>query len=167
MSPLSRHAPKVEVQKFRGDSGALQGALELLAEHETLFNEAFYEIFFARRPDTLPLFGAHDIAEREEMIHETLRSLYAISEEEEWLPDNLIALGQSHAEYGVTTDMYDSFCDALVDCSRQILGDSLGEVEVAALRLGIAEVSRQMSEAGAPRAGATPLPDRRAPTPSD
>jgi hemoglobin-like flavoprotein len=131
--------------RFHEDPDSLRKVLERLAEHEARFTETFYELFFARRPDTLPLFGVHSVAEREEMIHETFRSLYALCEGEEWLDGNLAALGHSHEEYGVTPDMYDSYCDALIDCSHEILGDQLTETESAALRVAIAEVTRRMS----------------------
>ena len=87
----------------------LPSVLEKIAEQEEPFTERFYEIFFELRPDSLPLFGVHSISEREEMMRETLRSLYAWSEAETWLGDYLDALGRSHAKYGVTSDMYDSY----------------------------------------------------------
>ncbi len=130
------------------DQDALLRALDEIAPHEERFTERFYEIFFERRPDTLPLFGTHSIAEREEMMRETLRSLLALYEGESWLEENLAALGRSHWEYGVTTDMYDSLVDTLLDCSREILGDSLDESAESSLRLALSEIARQMSSAG-------------------
>ena len=97
------------------DSPALLRALEMFARQEAQITERFYEIFFERRPDTLELFGAHSISEREEMMRETLRSLHAFYEGQDWLEGNLAALGKSHWEYGVTQDMYSSFVDSLLD----------------------------------------------------
>jgi hemoglobin-like flavoprotein len=130
------------------DRESLLGALEGISLHEARFTERFYEIFFERRPDTLPLFGPHAIAEREEMIRETLRSLHALCEQESWLEGNLVALGRSHWEYGVCTDMYDSYVEVLIDCARETVGDEIDETGLLALRLGILEVAHQMSAAG-------------------
>jgi hemoglobin-like flavoprotein len=134
---------------FPGDRDSLLRALEKIAAEEARFTECFYETFFGRRPDTLPLFGVHSIPEREEMMRETLHSLHALVQGESWLAGNLEALGKSHEEYGVTADMYDSYCDSLIDCARQTLAEPLSDIEAAALRLAIVEIARQMSEAAA------------------
>jgi len=133
---------------FPGDRASLLRVLEKIASIEARFTDCFYEVFFGRRPDTLPLFGLHSISEREEMMRETLHSLHALAHGESWLAGNLAALGKSHVEYGVTTDMYDSYCDTMIDCARQTLEEPLSDLESAALRLAIVEVARQMS--GAP-----------------
>ncbi len=130
------------------DHDALLSALDEIASHEERFTDRFYEIFFERRPDTLPLFGTHSIAEREEMMRETHRALLALYEGESWLEENLAALGRSHWEYGVTTDMYDCLVVALLDCSREILGNRLDESAESSLRLALSEIARQMSSAG-------------------
>ena len=136
---------EAERDDFPGDRDSLLRSLEKIAAIEARFTECFYEIFFGRRPDTLPLFGLHSISEREEMMRETLHSLHALAQGESWLTGNLAALGKSHVEYGVTADMYDSYCDAMVDCARQTLEEPLSDVESAALRLAIVEVARRMS----------------------
>jgi hemoglobin-like flavoprotein len=130
------------------DPASLLRALDAYAAHEARITERFYEIFFERRPDTLELFGAHSIAEREEMMRETLRALLALCEGESWLEENLAALGRSHWEYGVTTDMYDCLVDALIDCSREMLGERLDEEAESSLRLALCEIARLMSSAG-------------------
>lgn len=146
MSPAAARKPPAGETDL--DRGALQGALEALASHDARFTERFYEIFFERRPDTLVLFGTHSIAEREEMMAETFRSLVALQGGESWLEGNLTALGHSHAEYGVTPDMYRSFVEVWIECTREILGETIEEAGVAALRDAVAEVARQMSDAG-------------------
>lgn len=110
-APLKPRSSRISPALGPTDPPALLRALEGFATHEARITERFYEIFFERRPDTLELFGAHSIAEREEMMHETLHSLYALYERQLWLEDNLVALGKSHWEYGVTEDMYTSFID--------------------------------------------------------
>ena len=56
--------------------------LEALAAQEAKITEALYPLFFERRPAAQPLLGLHALAEREEMIRETLRSLLALADGE-------------------------------------------------------------------------------------
>lgn len=130
------------------DSPALLRALEMFARQEAPITERFYEIFFERRPDTRELFGAHSIGEREEMMRETLHSLHAFYEGQEWLEGNLVALGKSHCEYGVTQDMYSSFVDSLIDCGQQVLGDEFDEAAVVSFRAAMTVIAQRMSAAG-------------------
>jgi hemoglobin-like flavoprotein len=130
------------------DCRQLPVILERLAEQEAKLTERFYEVFFELRPDSLPLFGVHSISEREEMIRETLRSLYAWAEGEPWLGDNLDALGRSHWEYGVTADMYPSFVDAMLECVRELLGDFLDAEKTHDLQVALEAVCTRMRLAG-------------------
>ncbi len=123
---------------------ALLEVLETLAAQEGKITEALYPLFFDRRPDARPLFGVHAIAEREEMIRETLRCLLALAEGESWLAGNLEALGCSHFEYGVTGDMYGDFVDAFVEVAAAELDGPLREV----LRGGLARIADTMRRAG-------------------
>jgi hypothetical protein len=123
---------------------ALVDVLEALAAQEGKLTEALYPRFFERRPDAKPLFGVHAIAEREEMIHETLRSLLALSEGEAWLAGNLEALGRSHFEYGVTGDMYGDFVDAFVE----VAGPGFEDAGRAVLRRGLERIADSMRRAG-------------------
>lgn len=127
-----------------GEGLELVAVLETLAAEEAKITESLYPLFFERRPDVCPLFGVHAIAEREEMIRETLRSLLALAEGEGFLAANLEALGRSHFEYGVTGDMYDDFVDVFVDVAAASLDDAGG----AALRRGLARITDAMRRAG-------------------
>jgi hypothetical protein len=118
--------------------------LETLAAHEAKITEALYPLFFERRADARPLFGVHAIAEREEMIRETLRSLLALADGESWLAGNLEALGRSHFEYGVTGDMYGDFVDAFVE----VAAPGLDESRRGVLRRGLAQIADAMRKAG-------------------
>ncbi len=126
------------------------------------FTERFYEILFDRRPDTRELFGAYPLAEQEEMMRETLRSLSVLmcvaddaeegaslhengKDELSWLAMNLRALGVSHAEYGVTPDMYDSYRLALIECAREVVGDQIDGPAKLALDSAIREVCLLMN----------------------
>ena len=126
------------------DPPALLRALELFATHEAQITQRLYVIFFDRRPNARELFGAHSIGEREEMLCEMLRSLYALYAGEVWLEGNLLALGKSHCEYGVTEDMYASFSDCLIDGGQDVLGDEFDEAAVDSLRAAMARITKKM-----------------------
>jgi hemoglobin-like flavoprotein len=130
------------------DEEALRRALEAFSDHEGQITERFYEIFFEKRPDTRELFGVHSIAEREEMMRETLRSIEALLENHDWLAGNLDALGRSHWEYGVTEDMYPSFVECLIDCGHEVLGGALDEAALASFRAATWQIAEQMRVAG-------------------
>jgi hemoglobin-like flavoprotein len=147
-SPSEPRPPTTSAALGPIDPPALLRALERFAAHEAEITVRFYEIFFERRPDTLELFGTHSIAEREEMMRETLHSLHALYEGQDWLEGNLAALGKSHWEYGVTQDMYPSFVDSLIDCGQEILGDEFDAAAVVSLRAAISQIAERMSIAG-------------------
>jgi hemoglobin-like flavoprotein len=141
-------APQSAAGSEPSDPAALLSALELVGANEARLTQRFYEIFFERRPDVLPLFGAYSLAEREEMIHETLRSILDFLELEPWLDGNLIALGRSHAEYGVENDMYPPFVDAFVECATEVSGGAFDARAERALRSALERITWIMSEAG-------------------
>jgi hemoglobin-like flavoprotein len=97
------------------DAVLLGESLEALAGREPEIVEHFYDLFFERHPDVRPLFGEHSISEREEMVRETLSSVLADADEEPWLDENLVAMGRSHAEYGVEARSYPDFVAAMLD----------------------------------------------------
>lgn len=130
--------------------------LDTLAARESKICEALYPAFFARRPDAVPLFGVHALAEREEMLRETLRSLLALAEGEAFLAGNLAALGRSHSEYGVTADMYPDFVDVFVE----VAGADLGAEPQARLRAALDEITQAMRRAGDEALAARPQPPR-------
>jgi hemoglobin-like flavoprotein len=82
------------------------------------------------------------------MIRETLHSVHALYEGQVWLEENLVALGKSHREYGVTQDMYPSFVDCLIECGQEILGDEFDAATVVSLRAAISQIAERMSIAG-------------------
>lgn len=132
--------------------------LERLSERglEQALCERFYPRFFADCPEAVPLFGVHAIAEREEMVQETLRSLLARCEDASWLDENLRALGASHAEYGVAAEMYPIYVSSFLATLREILGEELCGPTETALRGLLAGICGVMCEAGEQAAARRP-----------
>ena len=116
-SGVARAAVGAEVREV------LEGVAE--GGHEAAIVDRVYVLFFERRPDVVPLFGVHALAEREQMVQEVFASVLAWCDEEAWLEGNLRSLGASHAEYGVTAEMYPPFVTAFSDALREVLGDVL------------------------------------------
>ncbi len=151
---LAGNNPKEVVPSLRATPSGVCEAWDMerllleIAEQEEAFCERFYEIFFEQRPDVVPLFGVHAIAEREEMMRETLKSLFAWQTHEPWLAENLRAFGRSHREYGVTADMYPSFVDAMLECADDVLGASFDSESGRCLLLALGEITNAMREAG-------------------
>lgn len=139
MNPLSSDARE-----------SVLSVLETLGEggHEAALIERFYVCFFANNPDVVPLFGEYALAEREEMIRETLKSLLAHCEREPWLETNLRALGKSHAEYGVEAEMYPAYVSSFLATLREILGDRLSLTAEKHLGESLDEICAVMSAAG-------------------
>lgn len=122
--------------------------LELVSECEAVVVDRFYARFFERNPEVVPLFGVYALAEREEMMKETLKSVLAGCEGEPWLEGNLVALGASHAEYGVTAEMYPAFVSAFLETLREILGDRLSPEAEKGFGEMLETVCAVMCEAG-------------------
>lgn len=115
---------------------------------EQMLVDRFYDRFFAQNPEVVPLFGAYAVAEREEMIQETLRSLLAHCEGEPWLEANLQALGRSHAEYGVEAAMYPAYVAELLETLREVLGEAFSAQAEKHVGEALEEICRVMNAAG-------------------
>ena len=132
-----------------GESGTsreqdLYSAVDALAGIESRFTDRFYALLFERRPDTRSLFGAYPLSEQEEMMRETLRSIIGLLEGSPWLAGNLRALGESQAEYGVTSDMYASFIEVMHECAVELLGEVVEKPALEALSLAIVSICEMM-----------------------
>ena len=82
-----------------------------------------------------------------------------------WLVENLRALGVSHAEYGVTPDMYDSYRVAMSDCTREVVGDQLDLAAEAALDIAVARACDTMNPTLAP--SSRPAPEKETKQPGE
>ncbi len=114
------------------EAALLIASLEALHGREEEIVDRFYALFFARHPELRPLFGEHAVSEREEMVRETLTSVLAHAEAEPWLDENLVAMGRSHAEYGVEGGSYPDFVAAMLDTLAVVAaGDWTPEIRAA------------------------------------
>lgn len=152
-SSASARAVDADFDEENSDERTREELLELLAELGTPeqaegFVERLYERFFRENPEVVPLFGVHALSEREEMVQETLRSLLALHERESWLEANLRALGSSHAEYGVTANMYPPFVDAFLATLREQMGSRLSRQAEHELGRMLDEITGLMARAG-------------------
>ena len=130
------------------DAGLLTVSLEALAGREGEVVERFYALFFSRHPEVRALFGEHSISEREEMISETLVSVMAHADAEPWLDDNLVAMGRSHAEYGVEGHSYPDFVASMLDTLDGLDLDGWGPDTRAAWERALARITGVMRRAG-------------------
>jgi hemoglobin-like flavoprotein len=78
---------------------------------------------FAGHPEIEGLFGRESISEREEMVRETLASALAHVDAEPWLLGNLEAMGASHEEYGVRSEMYERWAESMLVALAHVLTD--------------------------------------------
>jgi hemoglobin-like flavoprotein len=135
----------------RDDVGLLLESLESLSlpGKEPMLVERFFDLFFERHPEVRELFGEHGVNEKEEMIRETLASVFAWAEDEPWLDGNLEAMGRSHAEYGVEDAMYDAFVDTMLDALEEVAGPDWKDGCREAWRAALERITGAMRRAGA------------------
>lgn len=146
---MKRAGARARREGPRPDAALLVESLEALAGREADLSARFYDVFFARHPEVVPLFGEHGQNEREEMLRETLASVLAHAEGQPWLDENLRAMGRSHAEYGVEDRHYPQFVAALLDTLDEVMGSDWSPETSAAWRRALERLTRVMRRAGA------------------
>ncbi|HEX4479127.1 MAG TPA: globin domain-containing protein [Polyangiaceae bacterium] len=110
----------------------LRESFALVAEKEPELTMRFYEVLFARYPAARPLFGRNSSARQAEMLQGALGAVLDHLEDATWLADTLGALGQKHAGYGVTDDMYGWVGESLIATLAEAAGSAwTPELEVA------------------------------------
>jgi hemoglobin-like flavoprotein len=131
------------------EAALLARSLETLAGRESRLVTRFYDVFFERHPEVVPLFGEHGLNEREEMLRETLTSVCAHADDAPWLDENLQAMGRSHAEYGVEDAMYPGFVETMLDTLAEIVGADWCPATGAAWRSALERLTCTMRRAAA------------------
>ena len=88
------------------DIALLRSSFALVIDRSPDLVHRFYDILFARYPQTRPLFGRNLRNAQERMLTEALVAVLDRLQDAEWFTRTLQALGEKHAGYGVTDEMY-------------------------------------------------------------
>ena len=88
------------------DIALLRSSFALIVDRSPDLVHRFYDILFARYPQTRPLFGRNMRNVQERMLTEALVTVLDRLQDAEWFAHTLQALGERHARYGVTDEMY-------------------------------------------------------------
>ncbi len=139
-----------------GDSAAelqpqvlLKQSLELVTRPEAELAAQLFGEFFKRHPEVEPLFSPHSNAVRSQMVRETLKMVTDVWDEPSWLETYLLELGQRHAGWEVTREMFTWFEDCLLDTLAKIAGAEWKPAYDKAWREALRRISSRM-EAGFP-----------------
>ena len=84
----------------------------------------FYEILFTRYPQVRPLFSRNSAAVQQRMLTQALVAVLDRLEDPAWFTTTLEALGEKHAGYGVTDEMYDWVGECLLAAMQSAAGDA-------------------------------------------
>ncbi len=116
------------------DAPLLERNLELVSEHELRLSELVYDALFEAHPEILELFTARNSAASQQMVHETL--MYAMDHLHgaNWVEANLASLGEKHAGYEVTEEMYGWYSDALLAALAEVSGDAWSDALASSWR---------------------------------
>jgi hemoglobin-like flavoprotein len=102
----------------------LRSSFALVVEREPEVTSRFYDVLFRKYPQAEPLFGRRSRAEQERMLRDMLVAIVDHLEDEAWLKSQLAALGQKHAGYGVTPEMYGWVGASLLETLGSVAGDA-------------------------------------------
>lgn len=91
------------------------------------FAERFYARLFAAHPECRPLFKRNSEGAQNKMFAQKLCSIIDAIEQPERVAAEALAIGRSHAEYGVRPEMYAWVGAALLDALREANGDEWSE----------------------------------------
>lgn len=103
---------------------ALRSSFELVVEREPQLTHRFYDILFQRYPQAKPLFRNNPRQEQEKMLTDVLVKVMDHLEDAPWLVRELGALGNKHAGYGVTDEMYGWVGASLLEALAQVASDA-------------------------------------------
>lgn len=105
------------------DADLLRSTFETVIEREPTMTQRFYEILFLRYPAVKPLFGGNSTRAQQEMLQKALVAVIDNLDDAAWLSSTLSAMGRTHADYGVTREMFAWVGDALLATLAEILRD--------------------------------------------
>jgi hemoglobin-like flavoprotein len=105
------------------DGELLRSSLELVVSRQPEITPRFYEILFARYPQTRELFGRNSRAAQAQMLQDAIVAVVDHVEDAAWLTSTLHAMGRKHHDYGVTREMYPYVGESLIATLAEIAGD--------------------------------------------
>jgi len=144
----AERADGMGIEAAGSDAELVVRSFEALTGHEAEIVEHFYPLFFERHPEVCELFGEHSVNEREEMVREALVSVLAHVEGEPWLDENLVAMGRSHAEYGVEGRSYPDFVATMLDTLDHVAAPGWDAAARIAWERALGHITGVMRRAG-------------------
>ena len=124
----------------------LRDSFELVTAREPALIARFYEILFARYPQSRRLFGRNSRPAQEKMLAGALVAVLDHIEDAEWFVTTLGALGAKHVEYGVTEEMYGWVGECLLAAIAEAAGPHWSPELEAAWSGAYAAISGAMIE---------------------
>lgn len=129
------------------DSDVLRDLLEEVLATSDNFPADFYARLFATRPELKPLFFRSSPDAQQKMFAQKLMLLVDVLDQPERLEAELRHVKASHANYGVTREMYAWVGEALVATVSAALGERLQPAQREALVAGWAKMTAIIFEA--------------------
>lgn len=102
----------------------LRSSLDLVLSREENITVRFYEILFERYPEVQPLFGKNSSEAQAKMLQDAIVAVVDHLEDATWLEQTLGGLGQQHADYGVTEEMFPLVGECLLASLAEAAGDA-------------------------------------------
>lgn len=106
------------------DVQALRDSFNLVVEKSPQVVQRFYEIFFARYPVVIPMFGRNSGPRQADMLTQALVAVIDHLEDAPWLESTLKGLGAKHVHYGVTDQMYAWVGECLLAALSEAAGEA-------------------------------------------
>lgn len=118
--------------------------VDRLIELEIDLPALVYTRFFEGRPEIQDLFGP-SLANKRQMLDDTLVAVVDLVDGASWLLENLLALGSRHRHtYEATEAMYGLWEDAVIQGFHAALGEGFTPAHEAAYRKALGEVHHYM-----------------------
>ena len=127
----------------------LKSSFELVVEREPHVTERFYRHLFTDFPESKALFTRNDPKDQQRMLTEALVAVMDHLEDAPWLVQTLGALGEKHAGYGVTNDMYDWVGASLLKAFAEVAGDAWNDEMTSAWGEAYGAIAGMMQDGAA------------------
>lgn len=110
----------------------LRSSFGLVVSRSPQITTRFYEIFFSRYPQVVPMFSRNSPEKQQQMLTQALAAVVDHLEDAPWLVETLRGLGAQHVGYGVADEMYNWVGECLLAAMAEAAGDDWSpEIEAA------------------------------------